>query len=85
VNINLQIERLVLEGVALPPGGERALRAALEAELTRLLTAGGVAPGLRSGGAVPSIAVPSISVDGDPARLGRSVAQAVYAGMGGES
>jgi hypothetical protein len=81
VNINLQIERLVLEGVTLPPGGERILRTALEAELTRLLRAGGVAPGLRSGGAVPSVAAPPISADGDPATLGRSVAQSVYGGM----
>jgi hypothetical protein len=82
MNITIAIERLVVEGVQLPPGGERAFRAALEAELTRLLATGGVSAAWHSGGAVPSISVPPISAASDPAIMGRSVAQSVYAGVG---
>ncbi len=42
MNINLHIERLVLDGITLSPGESPLLKAAVEAELTRLLMSGGV-------------------------------------------
>lgn len=85
MSINLHIERLVLEGVELGPGQERPLRAALEGELARLLGAGGLAPELRGGGAVPRAGAgalgPGAAGEG-PAALGRRIARAVYAGIG---
>jgi hypothetical protein len=84
--IALHIERLVLDGFALGPGQERLVRAALEAELGRLLAAGGLAAGLAGGGAVPALRVaPLRAAGGDAAGLGRQVARAVYGGLGGDA
>lgn len=82
MNINLHIERLVLDGVALERGHEPLLRAAVEAEMTRLITDGG-ANDLMSAGAVPRLTAPGIETagDGDVARLGRQIARSVYGGI----
>lgn len=42
MNIELHIERLTLDGVVVDPGRRFDVQAAVEAELRRLLTAGGV-------------------------------------------
>jgi hypothetical protein len=42
MNINVNIERLVLEGVSVPPSQRPLLQAAVEAELAGLLTAEGL-------------------------------------------
>lgn len=84
MNINLHIERLVLDGVALEHGHEPLLQAAVAAELTRLLTTGGLASSLMSGGAQPRIHAGEIQVSGaDTApQLGHQIAHAVYGGIG---
>jgi hypothetical protein len=83
MNIRLHIERLVLDGVPLGLDGRRALQAAVEAELTQLLTDGGLSAGLLSGGAVPQLQAEAIQLasDENPARLGTQVAQVVYDGL----
>ena len=43
MNVELRIERLVLTGVPLPPGGRAALAGAFGRELTRLIQDGGLA------------------------------------------
>jgi len=48
VNIELHIERLTLDGVVVDPGRRFDVQAAVEAELRRLLTAGGVTTELLS-------------------------------------
>lgn len=84
MNVNLHIERLVLEGLRLAPGGHLLVRAAAEAELSRLLAEGGVSQALLSGGAVPRINAGDIRVagDADARSLGRQIAQSVYGGIG---
>jgi len=84
MNIKIDIERLVLDGIHLAAGHQAQLQAALEAELARLLVRGGVSPGLRAGGAVPSLRAPSIQLrgDGSPVHLGKQIARAVYGGIG---
>jgi hypothetical protein len=52
LNINLHIERLILDDVNLPPGQTHLLQVGLETELTRLLTEGGLAAQLSAGGAL---------------------------------
>jgi hypothetical protein len=84
VNINLYIERLILDG--LPVGHNQGLliKSAVETELSRLLSANGVNQDFHYGGAEPSIKADSIQMTNDsrPADLGHQIAQAVYEGIG---
>lgn len=84
MNIDLHIERLVLDGVDTAPGQQHLLGAAVETELTRLLVEGGLAHRLSGGGALPSVVGPAIQLNAanDPAQLGRQIAGAVYGGLG---
>jgi hypothetical protein len=84
MNVNLHIERLVLEGIDLDPAERPVLQAALEAELGRLLTEGGVGTGLASGGAVPSVRAGGFEMSGErnASQLGRQIAGSVYGGLG---
>jgi hypothetical protein len=84
MSLRLHIDRLVIDSFPLPPGGGPALQAAVEAELSRLLAEGGLAPALQGGGALPALrggAVPH--APGASARtFGNQIAQAVYEGIG---
>lgn len=81
MNVHLHIERLVVEGFDVP---RAALGAAVERELARLVAAGGIAPELAGGVALPSVRVPQVTVPPSPkpAQLGGAVAAAVYRGVG---
>jgi len=83
MNVNLHIERLVLEGIAVEPAHRPALQAALQAELGRLLAQGGVSPSLAAGGAMQSLRAGGfqMSAERHPTRLGRQIARAVYGGL----
>lgn len=80
MNINLHIERLVLDGLPLEHAHGPLLLAAVEAELTRLLNADGLTGDLTSGGSVARLSAPGVeaSSGSDPARLGREIANSVY-------
>lgn len=81
--INVHIERLVLDGLPLTRSQGPQVQAAVEAELSRLMSEGGLAPELASGGAVPSVRADGIkSIGGSPAQIGRQIAKAVYEGVG---
>jgi hypothetical protein len=90
--IQIHIERLVLDGVHLEPGGAERLQQAITAELERLLgeqaagaPAGGLAPGLvhGPGGGYPRIDAGQISwaPEHGSAALGRQVAGALHEGL----
>ena len=83
-NIELHIERLIVEGIPLAGAGPRLLQAAVEGELTRLLGEGGLASHLAGGVALPRIASPLIQLQGGngPTTLGHQIAGAVYGGIG---
>jgi hypothetical protein len=83
MNISVHIERLILDGVPVSHGQRPLLQAAVEAELTRLLAAYGLAPGLLPGRAVPYTPAEDIQLarEGDPTRLGEQIARAVYGGF----
>lgn len=87
MNINLHIERLVLDGLDIAPEQRPVLQAAVEKELTHLLASGGVSDSLRSGGAFYGLRAAGIHVvsDGSPARLGEQIAGAVYGGIGNDA
>lgn len=84
MNISLHIERLILDGVDIAPGQRNLLQSAVETELHRLLTSGGLAHQLTGGGALPRLASPAIELQrgNGPGELGQQIAGAVYGGIG---
>jgi hypothetical protein len=83
MNIELHIESLVIEGLEISHAQRAVLQAALEAELSRLITSSGLPAGLQSGESVPSLTAPRIQAgrQNDPAQLGQQIAQSVYGGL----
>lgn len=83
MNIQLHIERLVLDEALL--GGERApaVRAAIEQQLGRLLAAPGALTALQRIGSVDSLPpAPLPAATGPRDRLGPRIAMAVQSGLG---
>jgi hypothetical protein len=83
-NIELHIERLILEGLPLSPRESREVVAGVEGGLTRLLAQGGVDPRLLDGAVVPRLTAPDIRLQAglEPLALSRRVAGALYRGIG---
>lgn len=84
MDVNLHIERLVLDGITLSVRERAVLGTAVTTELTRLIHEGGLPANLPASGIVPSIPAGVIQLGNDhnPARLGQQIAQAVYGGNG---
>jgi hypothetical protein len=84
MNVKLHIERLVVEGIEIEPGQRGLLQAAVETELVNLITLGGVAHEIATGGTIPRVAGHSIQLQSEhgPAEVGRNIAGAVYGGIG---
>lgn len=84
MNIRVHIERLVLDGLPVGRHQGPVIQAAVEAELTRLLGADGLAGSLISGGATPSVLAPGIRLapESSPTQLGQQIGRAVYGGIG---
>lgn len=84
MGIDVRIERLILDGIGVSRRERLLLRAAVEAELARLLAADGLSPGLLGGGAVADVPGGTIALAGEnePTRLGQEIARAVYGGIG---
>jgi hypothetical protein len=85
MNINIHIERLILDGLPIAHSQRPLMQAAVEAELARLLAADGLALNLLAGSVLPSVSGGSIQLasDGNPKTLGQQIAHAVYGGIGG--
>ena len=83
MNINLHIERFILDGFDLPSHQLPALQASMTAELGRLLAEGGLQTGLLTGGAWA--AAPGggfqMTEPGNAEQLGQEIARAVYGGI----
>jgi hypothetical protein len=84
MNININIEHLILDGIVLSPYQRPLVQAAVEAELTRLLTEGGLAASMLRGGAMPSINAAPLQLTGanNPIHLGQQIARSIYGGIG---
>ena len=82
--IELQVDRLVLDGLSLEDGGAAALRSAMESELTQLLVEHGIGDALRGGGSFASIRTPAMpaAADTGPSELGAGIARSVSGGLG---
>ena len=84
MNIELHIERLILDGVAVEPHGREEVKAAVVAELTRLLKVNGLRAELLSSKVPFSPGTGEIQVTRQtaPAQLGNQIARAVHGGIG---
>ncbi len=86
MNINLHIERLVLDGINIASGQSRLMQAGLTTELTRMLRDRGLSPGLAKGINLSSVSTDGIEFAGSTTlkQLGRKIAQTVYGEIGHE-
>ena len=87
MKINLQIERLVLDGLPVESRQRGLVRSAIETELTRLLAESGLAPELMAGVALSHFRAGPVQLTNDvtPQALGQQIAGAVHGGIGGEA
>jgi hypothetical protein len=83
MNIHLNIERLVLDGVDLRPGQRHLLQSALETELNGLLSPGEMAARLAGGWALAQISAEAIRIvaAAGPDGMGRQIAGSVFRGL----
>lgn len=85
MNINLHIERLVLDGVSIEPHQRPLLQEALQNELVRLLAERGLSSSIAHGLAIPRLTASGIQLTGNnPTQLGQQIARSVYGGIGHE-
>jgi hypothetical protein len=79
----LHTERLALDGLPVTRGGAASVKAAREAELSGLLTAGGVSRDLAAGGSLPGVNAPEARSPwgASAAQLGTQIARSVYVGI----
>lgn len=84
MKINIEIDRLVLDGFDLARNQRPLLQAAFERELGRLLVRDGLSNELSSGVRLPSINLPTIQIENtnNADAFGEQVAQAVHRGIG---
>lgn len=89
MNVEVRIERLVLDGLPLRPGERAALAGALGDELRLLVETRGVPAELMSGGAVPRLTAPLAAAapgtdtpGGTGSPLGRAIARSVFTSLG---
>jgi hypothetical protein len=84
-DVDLHIDRLVVDSALVAPGDRHALGAAVELELGRLLAEGGLSPTLAAGGDVATVRTPAIQLSSsDPASIGTGIARAVHGGLTSE-
>jgi hypothetical protein len=80
VNINLHIERLVLDGLPIEARQSGLIRSAIETELARMLASNGLNPELLSGGALDSLRAGDIQLEREftAQHLGKQIAGTVH-------
>lgn len=84
MKLSLQIERLVVEGVAIAPGQHHVLHSAVTNELNRMLTASGISPELAKGAVLRQVPVNNIHLtNNNPNQLGQQIARSIYGGLRG--
>jgi len=84
MKIRLHIERLVLDGLPLERRQAPQVQAALERELSRLLSAEGRGRDWRTDGAVARLKAPAIRLTkgNPPQAIGRDIAKSIHAALG---
>ena len=82
MNLHVHIEELILHGFA--PGDRARIADAVQSQLTRLFTEGGVPPALANGGAVDRMNAGAFhtATSAPPEATGARIAQTVYGRLG---
>ncbi len=83
MNINIDIEKLILEGMPISPSQARLLQAEVESELAKLLANKGIPDNLRSGGVVPGGAI-QLKPGTNSTQMGQQIAQEIVIKILGE-
>jgi hypothetical protein len=85
VNVNLHIERLILDGLPVSSLQGPAVRAALERELGRALAQSALPAQWSAGGAVPRLPAQQFNLapGARPDAIGRHIARSLHRGIGG--
>jgi hypothetical protein len=83
-NIELYIERLIMEGIPVARGDMHLLQASVVQELTRLIAGGGLGPRLSGGVALSALVSPVIRLNtgNGVTTFGQQIAGAVYDEVG---
>ncbi len=83
MNVHLHIDHLVLDGLPVEAGQGELVQAAVQVELTRLLTDAVLAPGLHTGGARPLMPSEDIHLTGNdtPTTLGQQIGRVIHRGI----
>jgi hypothetical protein len=76
MNVNIDIEKLVLDGMPISPSQARLLQAIATAELERLLANQGLPDSLVSGGVVPGGAI-QVKPGTNSTQMGQQIAQEI--------
>lgn len=86
MNIELHIDRLVLEGLPLESRQGPQLREAIESELQQLLQSHGLAANMQTEQTIRRIQAPVIQFSRSPQvqSLGQHIAHSIYSGIGGQ-
>ncbi len=83
MNINLHIDRLVLDGISIQHDQRAGLKTTIENELERLLLSNGIDSGMQSSKSVHAVTGSSIFIEKpDPLKTGQQIAGSVYRGIG---
>ena len=84
MNIRLHIERLVLDGLPVSGAQGAQVKAAVEAELGRLLSERSVNGEIAAGAALPRVDAAPMHVtrDATPAQIGNGIARSMFSGIG---
>ena len=82
MNINLQIDRLILEEIDLSPSQRALLQTTVESELSRLLTTNGIPQHLAEGGNIPKLSTKiDLKNNMNPRQMGQGIAKSIYRDM----
>ena len=83
MNVTVNIERLVLEGILITYHQQPLLQTSIETELGRLIRDGGLSNGLNADCATYSLSAGDILLDNEsnPNDLGQQIARVVYNGL----
>jgi hypothetical protein len=87
MNLNLHIERLIVEGLPLEWRERRTLQAAIERQLAHLLATHGIPRGLRTPGSAAALVAPAMRLGAETGAqpTGALIGASIYAGLSGEA
>jgi len=86
VNINLHIERLIVDDLGIQPQQRDELKAAVAAAIRRQIVSQGIGSTMQAETSRSSVSGGSFSIENNPSieSLGQQIAQSVYGGIGCE-